>query len=94
MKQSIAAALVFASLGFAQNIKIIAPGMADQLVAEIKATSPNVRIVNARDIDMAKEVVDADAVLGGISPANFALAKKLKWVHVSSAGVEKDLFRH
>jgi phosphoglycerate dehydrogenase-like enzyme len=37
---------------------------------------------------MDREVVDADAVIGGLSKDQFAKAKKLKWVQTYSAGVE------
>jgi phosphoglycerate dehydrogenase-like enzyme len=36
----------------------------------------------------AREIADADAVIGGISRDLFARAKKLKWVQTYSAGVE------
>jgi phosphoglycerate dehydrogenase-like enzyme len=46
-------------------------------------------IVVARSAaDMAREVVDADAVIGGISKDLFPQAKKLKWLQTYSAGVE------
>src|SRR5215469_11689366 len=38
--------------------------------------------------DMAREVVEADAVIGGISKDLFLTAKKLKWLQTYSAGVE------
>jgi phosphoglycerate dehydrogenase-like enzyme len=92
MKKLIAVALACVSLGFAQNRKIIAPGMSAKQVQEIQAAVPNVTIVTARGPELAKEIVDADAIIGGISPDLFKTAKKLKWVHISSAGVEKGLF--
>ncbi len=92
MKKLIVVALAFASLGLAQNKKIVAPGMSAKLAQEIQASVPNVTILTGRGPEMAKEIVDADAVIGGIRPELFRTAKKLKWVHVSSAGVEKDLF--
>jgi phosphoglycerate dehydrogenase-like enzyme len=42
--------------------------------------------------DFAREVVDADAVVGGISKELFPTAKKLKWVQTISAGVEAYSF--
>lgn len=42
--------------------------------------------------DFAREVADADAVIGGISKENFPAAKKLKWVQAISAGVEAYSF--
>ena len=38
--------------------------------------------------EMAREVVDADAVIGGLSQDQFGKAKSLKWVQTYSAGVE------
>jgi phosphoglycerate dehydrogenase-like enzyme len=38
--------------------------------------------------DMAREITDADGVIGGVSKELFANAKKLKWVQTYSAGVE------
>src|SRR6476660_7272477 len=38
--------------------------------------------------DMARETVDADAVIGGLSQDQFGKATKLKWVQTYSAGVE------
>ena len=46
-------------------------------------------IVLARSsADFAREIADADGVIGGISRDLFGKAKKLKWVQTYSAGVE------
>jgi phosphoglycerate dehydrogenase-like enzyme len=45
-------------------------------------------VVAGSAADMARETVDADAVIGGISKDLFAKAKKLKWLQTYSAGVE------
>lgn len=42
--------------------------------------------------EFAREVADADAVIGGITKENFPAAKKLKWVQAISAGVEAYSF--
>jgi phosphoglycerate dehydrogenase-like enzyme len=50
-------------------------------------------IVVARSAaEFAREVANADAVIGGISKEHFAAAKKLKWVQTISAGVEAYSF--
>jgi len=73
----------------AQTLKVIAtvsPKMAEELAKE----APNVRLVSARGADLAKEIVDADAMVGGqLTPELFKLAKRLRWLHISSAGVEQ-----
>jgi D-2-hydroxyacid dehydrogenase (NADP+) len=80
--------LVFCCVLPAQTRKVIAnlpPGM----VKELAASAPNVRIVPARGADLAKEIEDADAMVGvPLTPELFKHAKQLKWLHISSAGVE------
>ncbi|MBI1898296.1 MAG: D-2-hydroxyacid dehydrogenase [Acidobacteria bacterium] len=92
MKKLILLALAATSLALAQNKKIVAQGISDQLVNELKSSVPNVTIVQARGEQFAKEIVEADAVIGAIRPEHLRAAKKLKWVHVTSAGVEHALF--
>ena len=77
---------------FAQPKKILVRSTSEWSQAELAAL-PNVKVVVARTPEeYARELPTADAVIGGIRPEAFAAAKNLKWVHVSSAGVEKDLF--
>jgi len=46
--------------------------------------------VAARGADLAKEIVDADAMVGvPLTPELFKQAKQLKWLHISSTGVER-----
>src|SRR3954469_25984866 len=73
---------------FAQTKKDIANLPADML-KDLAASAPNVRIVNTRGVDVAKEIEDADAVVGvTVTPELFQHARQLKWIHISSAGVE------
>src|SRR2546427_6562545 len=72
----------------AQQKKVIA-NLSPEMLKELAVTAPNVRIVAARGTDVAKEIVDADAMVGvSLTPELFPLAKKLKWLHITSAGVE------
>src|SRR5690349_19597948 len=53
------------------------------------AAAAGATIVLARSsADLAREIADADGVIGGISRDLFGKAKKLKWVQTYSAGVE------
>jgi len=80
--------LACASLIPAQTVKVIANLQPDML-KELAQTAPNVRIVAARGADVAKEIADADAMVGvTLTPELFQQAKRLKWLHISSAGVE------
>ncbi|HEY2016419.1 MAG TPA: D-2-hydroxyacid dehydrogenase [Bryobacteraceae bacterium] len=72
----------------AQTKKVIA-NLPPEMMKELAATAPNVKIVAARGADLAKEVADADAMVGvQLTPDLYKQAKQLKWLHISSAGVE------
>jgi D-2-hydroxyacid dehydrogenase (NADP+) len=61
----------------------------EEALREYRNAGPNATIVVARSPgDVAREIVDADAVIGGISKDLFAKAKNLKWVQTYSAGIE------
>lgn len=61
---------------------------ADALRAYREA-APNAAIVTPDSPEqLAREIADADAVIGGITPELFSKAKKLRWVQTISAGVE------
>src|ERR1043165_652565 len=61
----------------------------EQALSDYRTAGDGADIVVARSpADMAREVVDADAVIGGVSKDQFPQAKKLKWLQTYSAGVE------
>ena len=61
----------------------------EEALRQFRDAGQGAAIVLARSpADMARETVDADAVIGGISQDLFAKAKKIKWVQTYSAGVE------
>ena len=71
-----------------QTKKVIA-NLSPEMVKELAVVAPNVKIVPARGGDLAREIVDADAVVGvTLTPAVFKNAKQLKWLHISSAGLD------
>ncbi len=80
---------------FAQSKKIVATGLGASLIPEMQEAAPGVAIV-AGDVKnpahLAAQAADADAILGTINPELFRAAKKLKWVHIFSAGVENYRF--
>jgi phosphoglycerate dehydrogenase-like enzyme len=84
--------LTLACVMSAQTKKVIA-NLSPELIKELATLAPNVKIVAVRGPELAKEIVDADAVVGmGVNAALFQQAKQLKWIHVGSAGVENALF--
>lgn len=74
----------------AQNKKIVVTGLSPSAVQELQAAAPNVTIVAAGS-DLMSQVADADAILGTINDKLLAAGKKLKWVQIFTAGVERHL---
>jgi D-2-hydroxyacid dehydrogenase (NADP+) len=72
--------------------KVIA-NISSAMTKALGTLAPNVRIVPASDaLALAREIPDADAVVGiKLSPELIEQAKRLKWLHVGSAGVERAL---
>ncbi len=60
-------------------------------IAELKKAAPSLNLVFPARDDLAKELADADAVIGGLNRDQFLAAKKLKWMQITSAGVENYL---
>jgi D-2-hydroxyacid dehydrogenase (NADP+) len=58
---------------------------------ELKQTAPSLNIVFPARENVMKEIADADAVVGGLNREQFLAAKKLKWMQITSAGVENYL---
>lgn len=85
----ILAALSAAALS-AQQKKIVLLGDPN-LAAELQALSPNVKVVAVTPETAPKEIVDADAFIGQPRAEWVRSAKNLKWVQVTSAGVERAL---
>jgi phosphoglycerate dehydrogenase-like enzyme len=76
----------------AQNKKIVVFGMDADAIREFQSAASNVTVVPADRDRAVEQVADADAIFGTISPELFRAGKKLKWVQISSAGVETYRF--
>jgi phosphoglycerate dehydrogenase-like enzyme len=78
----------------AQTLKIVIQNPA--VLADLEKSRqipPQVKLVAASGADLAREIVDADAYVGGPLSANeLKSAKKLRWIQSWSAGVENFLF--
>lgn len=80
------------STAFAQEIKIVAYRTAPRLLADWATASSKVKLVNVGDDALlASEIQDADAVIGEVPPRILEMGKKLKWMQITSAGVERVL---
>lgn len=76
------------------HLKEVRWAIPDQDLAAIRAELPEVEIVSVEDgADLPQAIADADAFVGWTLPASsFARAKRLRWVHSASAGVEANLY--
>ena len=75
----------------AQTKKIVVMGQPEEVIRDWQSASANVRIVAATPATVMKEIADADGFVGSITPEMLRAAKRLKWVQVTSAGVERVL---
>ncbi|MFQ6039578.1 MAG: D-2-hydroxyacid dehydrogenase [Candidatus Poribacteria bacterium] len=68
-------------------------GLSDKQIGRIKAVSDQIEVVvpESREKQLA-EVVDADVIFGGFNREMFQRAENLKFVQVTSAGVDGILF--
>lgn len=75
----------------AQPKKIVVAGLSEGQVAELRESSTGARIVAASGDALMTEIADADAVIGTINANMVRAGKKLRWVQIGSAGVERYL---
>lgn len=81
------------SKGWAKPKRILVPKLMPARLLELKRIAPEVQFVPVEDEEAAaKEVADADAVIGFVSPDIVKNGKKLRWVGLGHAGVDGDLF--
>lgn len=73
----------------AQSKKIVVVGRPASYIPDMKAVAPDATFVEAKEENAAGMVSDADAIIGTVSPAILRNGKKLQWVHIVSAGVER-----
>ena len=67
--------------------------LSEKLVQQIREVSKRIEIVEASDKKAALTAVrEAEVVFGRIDKEMFSAAKKLKWIQVTSAGVDRYLF--
>jgi phosphoglycerate dehydrogenase-like enzyme len=76
----------------AQTKKIVVDNSEEGLVQELAGVSPKAHIVAVTAENVMREIGDADAYVGDITPEQVRAGKRLQWVQVMSAGVEHVLF--
>jgi len=80
---------VWAALGQAKKIIVVRENPA--FVNGLQGVSPAVRVIGVTEANLLQEIADADAVIGHLERDEVRAAKKLKWVQITSAGVEHVL---
>ncbi|HXI41471.1 MAG TPA: D-2-hydroxyacid dehydrogenase [Bryobacteraceae bacterium] len=76
----------------AQTKKIVVDNSEEGLAQELAGVSPKAQIVGVTKENVMREIADADAYVGDITPEQVRAGKRLQWVQVMSAGVEGVLF--
>lgn len=92
MRKLLALALFASTLAGAQTKRILAPDLSQEWIDKIQAAVPGVTLVKVNEADVVREIGNADALIGNISPEEFRAAHQLKWVQVLSAGVDHMMF--
>jgi phosphoglycerate dehydrogenase-like enzyme len=93
MKRVIVAATVLACAISAQTKKILLMDPDPSFVKQLEGASPAARLVPVTAATIMNEIGDADAVIGEITPQQVRAGKNLKWVQLTSAGVERALHK-
>jgi phosphoglycerate dehydrogenase-like enzyme len=75
----------------AQTKKILLDSEDPVLLKQLQSASSKASIVPVTAKNVMQEVADADAFIGTIKPEHVRAGKKLQWVQVMSAGVERVL---
>jgi phosphoglycerate dehydrogenase-like enzyme len=80
-------------VAYAQTKKIVvAVRQSPRVIAEWQSASDKVKLVPITDeASLAREIVDADAIIGEAPDSILQLGKKLVWMQTPSAGVERVL---
>jgi phosphoglycerate dehydrogenase-like enzyme len=95
---ALALSLLLPALAAAQPKKVVitSPGtyyspLGEAELAQLRAAAPGVNLVPYDKERLLAEIADADGVIGTITPEMLRAAKRLKWVQVGVAGVERLL---
>ena len=85
-------ATFFALAASAQTKTVLAPAVPDDWLPRLRTDVPQVNLVKVPASEVDSHLADADGFIGKLTPAQLALAHKLTWEQVMSAGVDDVLF--
>jgi phosphoglycerate dehydrogenase-like enzyme/glyoxylase-like metal-dependent hydrolase (beta-lactamase superfamily II) len=79
--------------GWTAPKRIVVPNLMPGRLNELKLIAPDVLFVPVKSSEeAAREAGDADAVLGFCTPEIVKAGKRVRWIQVASAGVDKYMF--
>lgn len=79
--------------GWTPPKKLVAYWVDEKKLAALKRIAPEMEFIPVRsDEEALKQLEDADALVGPVTPELFRACKQLRWAHSISAGVESYLF--
>ncbi len=72
---------------------LLFPAVEDERLARIMAAADDLEVINAAsEEEAARNIVDADAMFGKITPPLLARAERLRWVQSATASLEHYVF--
>ena len=74
--------------GWRKPKRILVGSFAARLGPELQSAAPGVEFIVAKQGEIAKQAANVDAVIGFCTPELFAAGKSIRWIQVTSAGVE------
>ncbi len=80
--------LVILAQGSDPRLRVVVTGLSEEQFKEVSEAVAEIEIIPARREEVIEKVGQADALVGTCDPEAIRVGKKLRWVHVNSAGVE------
>lgn len=74
--------------GWKKPRRVLVTGGLAQRIDDLRAVAPGVELIAARSGEAARQAQNVDAILGGCSADLIAAGTAVRWVQVTSAGVE------
>jgi phosphoglycerate dehydrogenase-like enzyme len=72
--------------------QVVVTGLSEEQLGEVREAVTEIEIIPARREEVIEKVGQADALVGTCDPEAIRVGKKLRWVHVNSAGVERCMY--
>ena len=74
--------------GWRKPEKILVGGFVAPLIDQLRSATPDVQFIAAVPGDAARQAADVDALFGICTPEILAVARRVQWIHMVTAGVE------